>query len=150
MDCNVNTSPPRRTACVAWLCRNRWGCSSRSVRLPPLPHCECNCLTCQVCPWPLPFEDEIKWCAAAQRLKQSHCVATNADHSRFRSFAEQMNLAAIVQPFNVIPFQPRYFADATPQQVRTFDQNIITLSLRAANGGPCDYRQQASQIFFAD
>ena len=96
------------------------------------------------------FENEISWCAAAQRLKQSHCVATNADHSRFRSFAEQLNLAAMAQTLNVTPFQPRYFADATTQQITALNQHIVTTRFEVADRRPCNHRQQCCQVFFAD
>ena len=43
-------------------------------KFPPLTYYKSDCLTRQVCTSSLPFEDEVRWRAAPQRLEQSHCV----------------------------------------------------------------------------
>ena len=92
-----------------------------------------------MCSWALSFEYVVGPCAAAQRLKQIQSVAANADHSGFRTLSEKLNLAAIVEAFNVTPSQMRYFANATTKEITALNQHIVSARFEVAYRRSCDH-----------
>ena len=80
-----------------------------------------NCLAREVSFTPGTREDEIFRIAAAQLLKESKRCWRYANSPPLRSFAEEVNLASVIECLDVSPTDSRDLRDPASEQVRTFD-----------------------------
>ena len=84
--------------------------------------------------WAISFitwEKPVPRLAVAQRLEQLQRVGADADGAGLTPLAEEVNVATLIQRFDVFPAQPAQLGDTTAQQVGTADLHIVTRS----NGG---------------
>ena len=84
------------------------------------------------CEMPIPpgtREDEIFRIAAAQSLKESKRCWRYANSPPLRSFADEVNLASVIESLDVSPTDNRDLRDPASEQVRTFDQHVVALSV---------------------
>ena len=80
-----------------------------------------NCLAREVSFTPGTREDEIFRIAAAQLLKKVERCRRYADSASLRPFAEEVNLASVIECLDVFPTDNRDLRDPASEQVRTFD-----------------------------
>ena len=73
----------------------------------PLPANISNCLACEMPSPPGTREDEIFRIAAAQLLEESKRCWRYANSPPLRSFAEEVNLASVIECLDVIPTDNR-------------------------------------------
>ena len=73
----------------------------------PLPANISNCLACEMPSPPGTREDEIFRIAAAQLLKESKRCWRYANSPSRRSFAEEVNLASVIECLDVFPTDSR-------------------------------------------
>ena len=95
----------------------------------PLPANISNCLACEMPSPPGTREDEIFRIAAAQSLKESKRCWRYANSPPLRSFADEMNLASVIESLDVSPTDNSDLRDPASEQVRTFDQHVVALSV---------------------
>ena len=84
------------------------------------------------CEMPIPpgtREDEIFRIAAAQSLKESKRCWRYANSPPLRSFADEVNLASVIESLDVSPTDNSDLRDPASEQVRTFDQHVVALSV---------------------
>ena len=82
------------------------------------------------CEMPIPpgtREDEIFRIAAAQSFKEAKRCWRYANSASLGSFAEQMNLATVIECLDVFPTDNRDLRDPASEQVRTFDEHVVPL-----------------------
>ena len=73
-----------------------------------------NCLTCEMPIPPGTREDEIFRIAAAQSLKEAKRCWRYANSASLGSFAEEVNLASVIESFDVSPTDNRDLRDSSP------------------------------------
>ena len=95
----------------------------------PLPTDLPDGLACEMPIPPGTREDEIFRIAAAQSLKESKRCWRYANSPPLRSFAEEVNLASVIECLDVFPTDNRDLRDPASEQVRTFDQHVVALSV---------------------
>ena len=84
------------------------------------------------CEMPIPpgtREDEIFRIAAAQSLKESKRCWRYANSPPLRSFADEVNLASVIESLDVSPTDNSDLKDPASEQVHTFDQHVVALSV---------------------
>ena len=112
----------------------------------PLPANISNCLACEMPSPPGTREDEIFRIAAAQLLKESKRCWRYANSPPLRSFAEEVNLASVIECLDVFPTDNRDLRDPASEQVRTFDEHVIPLGLGVQVSSPCDGCHQQREL----
>ena len=93
--------------------------------LAPHRHASGHRLTGQ---WAIPFitwEKPVAGLAAAKGLEQLQGVGADADGAGFAPLAEEANVAAFIQRFDVLPAQPAQLGDPAAQQVGTADHDVV-------------------------
>ena len=85
-----------------------------------------NCLACEVSFAAGTREDEILRIAAAQLLKKVERCRRYADSASLRPFAEEVNLASVIERLDVFPTDRRDLRDPATQQVTPLNQGVIT------------------------
>ena len=85
-----------------------------------------NCLAREVSFTPGTREDEILRIAAAQLLKKVERCRRYADSASLRPFAEEVNLASVIEYLDVFPTDRRDLRDPATQQVTPLNQGVIT------------------------
>ena len=85
-----------------------------------------NCLAREVSFTPGTREDEIFRIAAAQLLKKVERCRRYADSASLRPFAEEVNLASVIECLDVFPTDNRDLRDPATQQVTPLNQGVIT------------------------
>ena len=78
--------------------------------------------------WAIPFitwEKPVPRLAAAQRLEQLQRCGADADGAGLAPLAQQANVAAFIQRFDVLPAQPAQLGDPAAQQVGTADDDVV-------------------------
>ena len=85
-----------------------------------------NCLACEVSFAAGTREDEILRIAAAQLLKKVERCRRYADSASLRPFAEEVNLASVIEHLDVFPTDRRDLRDPATQQVTPLNQGVIT------------------------
>jgi hypothetical protein len=102
------------------------------------------------CEMPIPpgtREDEIFRIAAAQSLKESKRCWRYANSASLGSFAEEVNLASVIECLDVSPTDNRNLRDPASEQVRTFDEGVVTLGIGVQVSGPGDGCKQQAHLF---
>jgi hypothetical protein len=92
-------------------------------------------------------EDEIFRIAAAQSLKESKRCWRYANSASLGSFAEEVNLASVIESLDVFPTDNRDLRDPASQQVRPFDQGVVALGVAVQVSGPGDGCEQQAHLF---
>ena len=93
---------------------------------PPHRHASGHRLTGQ---WAIPlitWEKPVPRLAAAQRLEQLQRVGADADGSGLAALAQQPNVAALIQRFDVLPPQTAQLGHTAAQQIGTADHDVVT------------------------
>ena len=85
-----------------------------------------NCLACEVSFAAGTGEDESFRIAAAQLLKKAERCCRYADSASLRPFAEEVNLASVIECLDVFPTDRRDLRDPATQQVTPLNQGVIT------------------------
>ena len=85
-----------------------------------------NCLACEVSFTAGTREDESLRIAAAQLLKESKRCWRYANSPPLGSFAEEGNLASVIERLDVSPTDSRDLRDPATQQVTPLNQDVIT------------------------
>ena len=85
-----------------------------------------NCLACEMPSPPGTREEEIFRIAEAQLLKESKRCWRYANSPPLRSFAEEVNLASVIECLGVFPTDRRDLRDPATQQVTPLNQGVIT------------------------
>ena len=67
--------------------------------------------------------------AAAKRVKKLERVTGHSNSPCFGSFSKQVNLTAIGENFDVLPFDTRNLRNSATQEIRTPDKGVITNSV---------------------
>ena len=114
----------------------------------PLPANISNCLACEMPSPPGTREDEIFRIAAAQLLKESKRCWRYANSPPLRSFAEEVNLASVIECLDVFPTDNRDLRDPASEQVRTFDEHVVALGFGVQVSGPRDGCHQQPELLW--
>ena len=78
--------------------------------------------------WPIPFitwKEPVLRSAAAQRLKQLQRGGADTDGAGLAPLAQQANVAAFIQRFDVLPPQTAQLRYAAPEQLQTADHDVV-------------------------
>ena len=78
--------------------------------------------------WAIPFitwEKPVPRLATAQRLEELQRVGADADGAGLAPLAQQANVAAFIQRFDVLPPQPAQLGHTAAQQVGTADHDVV-------------------------
>ncbi len=113
----------------------------------PLPADISDGLACEMPIPPGTREDEIFRIAAAQSLKESKRCWRYANSPPLRSFAEEVNLASVIECLDVFPTDNRDLRDPASEQVRTFDEGVITLGIGVQVSRSGDGSKQQAHLF---
>ena len=103
---------------------------SDTCRLAPSGHASGHSLPGQ---WTIPsvtWEKPVLRLAAAKRLKQIHGVGADSDGAGFAALTQEVNLASVLQAFDVLPTQGAEFRNTTADEIAAFDHHPITLCNR--------------------
>ena len=92
----------------------------------PLPADLPDGLACEMPIPPGTREDEIFRIAAAQLLKEAKRCWRYANSASLGSFAEEVNLASVIECLDVFPTDNRDLRDPATQQVTPLNQGVIT------------------------
>ena len=79
--------------------------------------------------WAIPFitrEKPVARLAAAKGLEQLQRVGADADGSGLAPLAEEANVAAFIQRFDVLPPQTAQLGHAAAEQIRPADHDVVT------------------------
>ena len=95
----------------------------------PLPANISNCLAREMPSPPGTREDELFIRAAAKSLKEAKRCWRYANSPPLRSFADEVNLASVIESLDVSPTDNSDLKDPASEQVRTFDQHVVALSV---------------------
>ena len=63
--------------------------------------------------------------AAAQRLEQCNRVGADANGAGLAPLAEEANVAAFIQRFDVLPAQAAQLGYTAPEQIRPTDRDVV-------------------------
>ena len=69
--------------------------------------------------------------AAAKRLKKLERVTGHSNSPCFGSFSKEVNLTAIGENFDGLPFDNSYLGNSATQEIRTPHKGVVTNSLRS-------------------
>ena len=86
-----------------------------------------NRLACEMPIPPGTREDELFIRAAAKSLKEAKRCWRYANSASLGSFAEEVNLASVIESLDVFPTDNRDLRDPASEQVRTFDEHVVPL-----------------------
>ena len=93
----------------------------------PLPADISDGLPCEMPIPPGTREDELFIRAAAKSLKEAKRCWRYANSASLGSFAEEVNLASVIECLDVFPTDNRDLRDPASEQVRTFDEHVVPL-----------------------
>ena len=105
-----------------------------------------NCLAREVSFTPGTREDEIFRIAAAQLLKKAERCRRYADSASLRPFAEEVNLASVIECLDVLPTDNRDLRDSATQEIRALDQDVVALGVAVEMSGLGDGRKQQADL----
>ena len=80
--------------------------------------------------------------AAAKRLKKLERVTGHSNSPCFGSFSKEVNLTAIGENFDVLPFDTRNLRNSATQEIRTSDEGVITNGVAIVMDSPGNRRHQ--------
>ena len=95
----------------------------------PLPANISNCLACEMPIPPGTRENELFIRAAAKSLKEAKRCWRYANSASLGAFADEVNLASVIESLDVSPTDNSDLRDPASEQVRTFDQHVVALSV---------------------
>ena len=93
----------------------------------PLPADISDGLPCEMPIPPGTREDELFIRAAAKSLKEAKRCWRYANSPPLRSFADELNLASVIESLDVSPTDNSDLRDPASEQVRTFDEHVVPL-----------------------
>ena len=76
--------------------------------------------------------------AAAKRVKKLERVTGHSNSPCFGSFSKEVNLTAIGENFDVLPFDTRNLRNSATQEIRTPNKGVITLGVAIQMGSSGD------------
>ena len=85
--------------------------------------------------------------AAAKRLKKLERVTGHSNSPCFGSFAKEVNLTAIGENFDVLPFDNCDLRNSATQEIRTPDKGVITNGVAIVMSSLGDRRHQQPHLF---
>ena len=108
-----------------------------------------NCLACEMPIPPGTREDELFIRAAAKSLKEAKRCWRYANSASLGSFAEEVNLASVIECLDVFPTDNRDLRDPASEQIRTLDEGVIALSVGIKVSGPGDGCHQQPELLWS-
>ena len=88
--------------------------------------------------------------ATAKRLKKLERVSGHSNSPCFGSFSKEVNLTAIGENFDVLPFDTRNLRNSATQEIRTPDKGVITNGVAVVMNSLGDRRHQQPELLFAE
>ena len=88
--------------------------------------------------------------AAAKRLKKLERVTGHSNSPCFGSFSKQVDLTAIGENFDVLPFDNCDLRNSATQQIRTPDKGVIALGVAVEMNSSGDGCHQQPELLFAE
>ena len=85
--------------------------------------------------------------AAAKRLKKLERVTGHSNSPCFGSFSKEVNLTAIGENFDVLPFHNCDLRNSATQEIRTPDKGVITNGVAILMNSLGDRRHQQPHLF---
>ena len=85
--------------------------------------------------------------AAAKRVKKLERVTGHSNSPCFGSFSKEVNLTAIGENFDVLPFDTRNLRNSATQEIRTPDKGVITNGVAVVMNSLGDRRHQQPHLF---
>ena len=88
--------------------------------------------------------------AAAKRVKKLERVTGHSNSPCFGSFSKEVNLTAIGENFDVLPFDTRNLRNSATQEIRTPDKGVITNSVAVEMSSSGNRRHQQPHLFIRE
>ena len=88
--------------------------------------------------------------AAAKRLKKLERVTGHSNSPCFGSFSKQVDLTAIGENFDVLPFDNCDLRNSATQEIRTPGKGVITNGVAVVMNSLGDRRHQQPELLFAE
>ena len=85
--------------------------------------------------------------AAAKRVKKLERVTGHSNSPCFGSFSKEVDLTAIGENFDVLPFDTRNLRNSATQEIRTSDEGVITNGVAIVMNSPGNRRHQKPHMF---
>ena len=86
--------------------------------------------------------------AAAKRVKKLERVTGHSNSPCFGSFSKEVNLTAIGENFDVLPFHNCDLRNSATQEIRTPDKGVITNGVAIVMSSLGDRRHQQPELLF--
>ena len=93
-------------------------------------------------------KDEIFHIAAAQLLKKVERCRRYADSASLRPFAEEVNLASVIECLDVFPTDNRDLGDSATQEIRALNEDVVALGVAVEMSGSSDGRKEQADLLF--
>ena len=106
-----------------------------------------NRLACEMPIPPGTREDELFISASAKLLKEAKRCWRYANSASFGAFADEVNLASVIDSLDVFPTDNRDLRDPASEQVRTLDEHVIALGIAIEMNSPGDGCEQQAHLF---
>ena len=113
---------------------------------PPLPADLPNGLACEMPIPPGTREDELFIRAAAKSLKEAKRCWRYANSASLGSFAEEVNLASVIECLDVFPTDNRDLGDSATQEIRALNEDVIALGVAVEVSGSGDGREEQADL----
>ena len=91
-------------------------------------------------------EDELFIRAAAKSLKEAKRCWRYANSASLGAFADEVNLASVIESLDVSPTDNCDLGDPASEQVRTLDEHVIALGIAIEMNSPGDGCHQLSEL----
>ena len=88
--------------------------------------------------------------AAAKRVKKLERVTGHSNSPCFGSFSKEVNLTAIGENVDVLPFETRDLRNSATQEIRTPDKGVITNSVAVEMSSSGNRRHQQPHLFIRE
>ena len=113
----------------------------------PLPAYISNRLACEMPIPPGTREDELFISASAKLLKEAKRCWRYANSASLGAFADEVNLASVIESLDVFPTDSRDLGDPASEQVRALDEHVVALGIAVEMNRPGDGCHQQSELF---
>ena len=92
-------------------------------------------------------EDELFISASAKLLKEAKRCWRYANSASLGAFADEVNLASVIESLDVSPTDNCDLGDPASEQVRTLDKDVVALGIAIEMNSPGDGCEQQAHLF---
>ena len=114
----------------------------------PLPADLPDGLACEMPMPPGTREDELVIRASAKLLKEAKRCWRYANSASLGAFADEVNLASVIESLDVSPTDNCDLGDPASEQVRTLDKDVVALGIAIEMNSPGDGCHQQPELLW--